>query len=120
MGKSKRARCWAYGSLSAIKWERQQGKQRFKCKQCGLLFTRVNPSVGKRNRLVWFREWIVGKQTFAQLVAKSGYSERMLKRYFYGYLERYPTWRIRRSESVNLLVDGTYFANKVCLVLYAA
>lgn len=60
----------------------------------------------------------MGKQTFAQLVAKSGYSERTLKRYFYGYLARYPQWSIRRREKVNLLIDGTYFSNRVCLVLY--
>ena len=118
MGKTRKTRCWACGSLAVIKWGRQQGKQRFKCKPCGMLFTRSNVSVGKRNRLVWFREWIVGKQSFAQLVAKSGYSERTLKRYFYSYLEHYPSWRIQRSESVNLLIDGTYFTNKVCLVLY--
>ena len=33
-------------------------------------------------------------------------------------MERYPVWNIRTSDSVNLLIDGTYFANKLCLVLY--
>jgi hypothetical protein len=60
----------------------------------------------------------VGKQTFAQLVTKSGYSERTLKYYFYDYLERYPRWHIHKTERVNLLIDGTYFTNKLCLVLY--
>ena len=41
-----------------------------------------------------------------------------MKRYFYGYLSNYPTWKITSSEKVNLLIDGTYFTNKVCLVLY--
>jgi len=118
MEKQRKFRCWACGSLAVIKWGKQQGKQRFKCKQCGIYSTRGNAAVGKRNREIWFREWIVGKQTFTQLVAKSGYSERTLKNYFYDYLEHYPRWFINRSESVNLLIDGTYFANKVCLVLY--
>jgi hypothetical protein len=52
------------------------------------------------------------------LVVQSGYSERTLKRYFYDYLSHYPTWQIVRKERVNLLLDGTYFANKLCLVLY--
>lgn len=52
------------------------------------------------------------------MVPKSGYSERTLKRYFYEYLSNYPQWNINRSEKVNLLIDGTYFSNKVCLVLY--
>ena len=67
---------------------------------------------------MWFRDWIVGKQTFFQLVTQSGYSERTLKRYFYDYLSNYPQWNINSSEKVNLLIDGTYFSNKVCLVLY--
>ena len=52
------------------------------------------------------------------MVKSSGYSERTLKRYFYSYLDNYPRWKITPSEKVNLLLDGTYFANKVCLVLY--
>lgn len=101
-----------------IKWGFQNGKQRFKCKDCEGLNTWVNQGVSKRNRFVWFREWIEGKQTFKQLINKSGYSERSLKRYFYDYLSNYPTWKIKPSEKVNLLIDGTYFTNKICLVLY--
>ena len=118
MQKRNKFRCWACGSLDVIFWGRQQGKQRFKCQSCGIHSTRSNSGVSKKNREVWFREWIVGKQTFSQLVRKSGYSERTLKRYFYEYLSRYPQWNIQRREAVNLLLDGTYFSNKVCLVLY--
>lgn len=115
---AKKCRCWACNSLDVLRWGTQQGKQRFKCKICGILFTRTNASVSKANRFVWFREWIVGKQTFSQLVTKSGYSERTLKRYFYDYLDHYPTWNIKPSQKLNLLIDGTYFPNKLCLVLY--
>jgi hypothetical protein len=118
MGKTNRHRCWACGSLAVIKWGIQRGKQRFRCKNCGIYSTRSNASVRKKNREVWFRDWIVGKQTFSQLVAKSGYSESTLKRYFYDYLAHYPRWHIHSAERVNLLIDGTYFTNKVCLVLY--
>jgi hypothetical protein len=116
--KGKKLRCWCCGSLSTIKWGKRSGKQRFKCKNCGLFLTRSNSEVSRKNREHWFREWIVGKQTFRQLVQQSGYSERTLKRYFYDYLSRYPVWHINSSERVNLLIDGTYFTNQVCLVLY--
>ena len=33
-------------------------------------------------------------------------------------MTKYPKWKIRPSQSVNLLIDGTYFSNKLCLVLY--
>jgi len=114
----KRFRCWACQSLDTIKWGKQLGRQRYKCNLCGILSTRTNAGVRRKNCEVWFREWIVGKQTFGQLVVKSGYSERTLKRMFYSYLERYPEWRIVKKERVNLLLDGTYFSNKLCLVLY--
>ena len=118
MLQTRKYRCWVCDSLDVIKWGIRNGKQRIKCKECGALNTRKNQRVSQSNRFIWFREWIVGKQTFSQLVVKSGYSERSLKRYFYDYLQQYPTWKITPSEKVNLLIDGTYFANKVCLVLY--
>lgn len=118
MVKTRKKRCWSCGSLDVIKWGQQHGKRRFRCKGCGIYFTATNAGVGKKNRQVWFREWIVGKQSFKQISERSGYSERTLKRYFYDYLEHYPVWSIRSSEHVNLMLDGTFFANKVCLILY--
>ena len=34
------------------------------------------------------------------------------------YLDDYPTWKIQSREKVNLLIDGTWFTNKICLVVY--
>lgn len=50
----------------------------------------------------------------------SGYSVRQLKTWFYEYLEEAPSWKIRKYEKVNLLIDGTWFPNKVCLIVYRA
>jgi len=118
MSKLRKNRCWVCGSLDVIKWGIRSGKQRFKCKECGASNTRKNTGVSRSNRFIWFREWIIGKQTLEQLCAKSGYSSRTLRRYFAVYLSDYPLWRIKPSEKVNLLIDGTYFSNKICLVLY--
>lgn len=70
------------------------------------------------NRFVWFRLWIIGRHTLKQISDKSGYSERSLKRYFYQYLRKAPLIHIKPSEKVNLLIDGTYFSNNLCLILY--
>ena len=118
MAKTKKYRCWVCESLHVIKWGKRDGKQRYLCKDCGALNTRTNQGVSRSNRFIWFRKWITGKQTFSQLVRESGYSERTLKRYFYSYLDNYPIWKITPSEKLNLLIDGTYFTNKVCLILY--
>ena len=34
------------------------------------------------------------------------------------YLENYPTREIQGRGKVNLLIDGTWFPNKMCLVVY--
>lgn len=49
---------------------------------------------------------------------ESGYSTRTLKRYFSSYLSQTPKLSVYPSQKVNLLIDGTYFSNGICLVLY--
>ena len=115
---TKKKRCWACGSLDTIKWGNRKNKQRFKCKNCEILFTSQNKSVTKSNRFIWFKKWIIGRRTIDDLVKESGYSKRTLKRYFNNYLFEAPKLSVYPSEKVNLLVDGTYFSNGICLVLY--
>jgi hypothetical protein len=104
--------------MEVIRWGRQAGKQRFKCKSCNLLFTSGNTAVSQSNRFVWFQDWVVGRQTIRQISFESGYSQRTLKRYFHQYLDAVPMFSVRPSEKVNLLIDGTYFGKDLCLVLY--
>ena len=118
MSKTRYERCPHCGSLKVKKWGRQRGHQRYKCKQSGGMFTFRRKDVGKTNRFVWFEWWILRKQTVPQIAGLSGYSERQLYRWFDEYLENSPQWRIQRREKVNLLIDGTWFPNKLCLVVY--
>ena len=114
----KKKRCWACRSLSTIKWGKQNQKQRFKCNNCGIFFTSENKSVSKSNRFIWFKKWVIKRRTLEDLVEESGYSERTLRRYFYDYLCQPPKLSVYPSKKVNLLIDGTYFNNDICLVLY--
>ncbi len=118
MVKSKRKRCPYCGSLETVKKGKRLGHTRYYCKNCKSYFSGSRKDISKNNKLVWFREWIVGKQSFEQLSKRSGYSVRHLKSYFYSVLPTCPVWHIQRREKVNLLIDGIYFPNKVCLVLY--
>ena len=118
MLKSRKEKCPECGSKEVIKWGRQANHQRYKCKRCGVSFTLRRKDVSLNNMFVWFKWWIVGKQTIEQISSLSGHSVRHLKSVFYKYLERAPQWTIKRREAVNLLIDGTYFRNKVCLVVY--
>ena len=61
---------------------------------------------------------IIHKQTISEISKLSGYSTRQLHRRFDEYLENYPRCEIQRRESVNLLIDGTWFPNQMCLVVY--
>lgn len=114
----KKKRCWACGSLNTIKWGNRQNRQRYKCKNCGILFTSKNKGVSESNRFIWFKKWVIGRRTIEQLVTEIGCSERTIRRLFYGYLSHPPKLSIYPSQKVNLLIDGTYFSNGICLVLY--
>ena len=46
---------------------KKQNKQRYKCKDCGLLFTSENKSVSKSNKFVWFEKKTIGRRTLEQL-----------------------------------------------------
>jgi hypothetical protein len=61
---------------------------------------------------------VIERYTIKQLSGESGYSERSLKTFFHDYLLEAPVFKIYPSERVNLLIDGTYFSNNLCLVLY--
>jgi hypothetical protein len=62
MKKSKK-RCWVCGSRAVIKWGKQVRKKNFKCKNRPVLFTRNAPEQPLENRLVWFKKWIIERQT---------------------------------------------------------
>ena len=118
MVKTRRERCPYCGFLDVVKWGRRNNHQRYKCKSCNSTFTFRRKDISQTNRFIWFEWWILGKQTIDPIPSMSGHSVRQLTRWFYKYLENAPTWSIKRRESVNLLIDGTWFPNKLCLVVY--
>jgi hypothetical protein len=68
--------------------------------------------------MVWFKKWIQGRRTLQQLSKESRYSVRTLKRYFHEYLKEPPVLKVYPSQCVNLLIDGTYFRDDLCLIVY--
>jgi AraC-like DNA-binding protein len=103
--------------LNVIRWGKRQGKQRFKCKNCGVLFTRNDSAQCLENRFVWFKKWILERQTFKTLSRDSGLSIDTLQRIFYAFLEQSPTVKILKRNNVYLRVDATYF-KQFCLLSY--
>ena len=119
MGKiRKRSRCPKCGSLNIIKWGVRSGHQRFKCKDCQNCFTPTRPDVSAANRFVWFRKWISGKQRIEDIAMESEYSSRQLRRWFDDYLASAPEWTIQRRKAYHVLIDGTWFSEDHCLIVY--
>lgn len=95
----------------------QAGKQRFKCKNCGVFSTRTDKVQATNNQFVWFRKWILERQTYQTLSRDSGLSVRKLQRLFGMFLRQAPEVHILKRTAVHLQIDGTYFA-QFCVVLY--
>jgi hypothetical protein len=103
--------------LTIIRWGKQCDKQRFKCKNCGVLFTRNAPEQRLVNHFTWFKKWILERQTYKTLRRDSGLSIRTLQRIFYDFLEQSPEVKILNRSRVNLRMDATYF-EQFCLLCY--
>ncbi len=103
--------------MNVIRWGKQLNKQRFKCKNCEILFTRNDPQQRIENRFIWFQKWVLERQTFKTLSRDSGLSIDTLQRTFYTFLEQSPEIKIIKRQGVNLRLDATYF-EKFCLVCY--
>ena len=58
------------------------------------------------------------RQTISFLSKQSGYSVRALKNFFHHYLKNPSVLSFYPREKLNLLIDGTYFSNNICLIVY--
>lgn len=81
------------------------------------MFSDNRPEQRLKNRFVWFKKWVLERQTYKTLVRDSGYSKDTLQRTFYAILEQAPRLKIIKRSEVNLRLDATYFDN-FCLVCY--
>ena len=58
------------------------------------------------------------KDTFEVLSKESGYSKSKLQRIFRSYLSSPPTFIIQQKLRLYIIIDGTYFTEGLCLILY--
>lgn len=103
---------------SVQKWGKQNNKQRYRCSNCYHNFTLRNEGVKKANQFVWFYKWVMERQVYQHLVRDSKMSQSSLQRLFKLYLKQPPVNAISSKGNVHLLIDGTYFENGLCLILY--
>jgi hypothetical protein len=81
------------------------------------LFTRNDPNQRFKNRFIWFRKWLLERQTFKTLSRDSGLSIDTLQRIFYAFLERSPAVKILKRSNIHLRLDATYF-EQFCMLCY--
>lgn len=58
------------------------------------------------------------RQIYKTLVRDSGMSQSALQNLFKDYLQSAPKVEIKSKSNVHLLINGTYFSNGLCLILY--
>lgn len=66
---------------------------------------------------MWFKKWILERQTYKTLHKQSGLSKDTLQKTFYYFLNKAPLTPILHHDSIHLRVDATYFKN-FCVVCY--
>jgi hypothetical protein len=105
-----------YKQQTLIRWGKQQNKQRFKCKSCGILFTQNRPLQRFDNRFIWFRKWILERQTYKTLSRDSRLSKDTLQQTFYYFLNKAPKVKIIKRNGIHLRLDASYFSsfNLIC------
>jgi hypothetical protein len=101
-----------------IGWGRRNGHQRYKCKDCGVLFQWDNKAVSSSNRFSWFIKWIMDRRVYRTLTAEMKMSSKSISRLFKQYLSQAPAITVKSKSHVHLLIDGTYLPNDLCLILY--
>ena len=82
-----------------------------------MFFTNNRPNQKIKNRFIWFKKWVLERQTYQTLSRDSGYSKDTLQRTFYSILEQAPKVKIIKRKQVHLRMDATYFPS-FCLVAY--
>lgn len=105
-------------SKKVQKWGLQNNKQRYHCCDCSHNFILSNRGVSEANQFIWFRKWIMERQVYKTLVRDSKMSQSSLQRLFTKFLKNPPKNIARSKSNVHLLIDGTYFSNGLCLILY--
>jgi hypothetical protein len=114
----RKKKCWVCGSNKIHKKGKRAGKQRYQCSECFANFTIKNEGVKEHNLFVWFRKWIMERQVYSTLVRDSKMSQSTLQNLFRKYLNSAPVIAIKSKSKVHLLIDGSYFSNGLCLILY--
>lgn len=91
-----------------------QGKQRWKCSDCGSSFVGRSVDYRRLRQRVWFERWISEGYSVRQLSQQSGYSASTIRRILTHWLSKSPPESTVFSGCRYLVIDGTYLQSREC------
>lgn len=80
-------------------------------------FTRKRSDVSLLNRFTWFKNWLKGTN-FAAITDSARKSDKTIKNTIRQFLKSVPQPLIIPNANCHLLIDGTWFGNHRCLLVY--
>lgn len=80
-------------------------------------FTRKRSDVSLLNRFTWFKSWLKGAN-FAAITGSARKSDKTIKKTVREFLKSAPAPLIIPNANCHLLIDGTWFGNEYCLLVY--
>lgn len=101
-----------------IGWGKQDGKKRFKCRNCNKVFYWTNKGASKNQKLKLFKKWVIGKATLNELANETGKSISTLQRIFKIFMDYPPLPKPAPNGNCHLTIDGTHFKNNFCVLVY--
>lgn len=111
-------RCPMDARHTVSSWGRSgAGTRRFRCRVCGITFTRRKEHVSKRNRLSWLRRWIRGS-TIPAIAQLSRHKPKTIRRAIHWYLSHPPEPNPVPNPECHMVIDGTWFGRGSCFLVY--
>lgn len=81
------------------------------------MFVWKNEGKSLDKQKVWFKKWVMGRRTIAEIAKEKDCSVSTIKRLFKKYLDNPPTPQVRANNNCHLMIDGTYHGD-FCLLNY--
>jgi len=97
--------------------ETPSGSPRFRCKTCNITFVWQRPDKAQQNRFSWFYRWLLGI-SIPNIAASVGKHPRTIRRTIHHFLDNPPRLNPVPKSNCHLIIDGTWFGRKNCLIVY--
>jgi len=91
------------------KWgKNRDGSQRYFCKKCVQIKTRKRPEIAQINHKKIFINWLLGKQSLAEIAQRYAVTNRTLNNWFTPFWNEEPLPEIKNIADQVLIIDGKY------------